>query len=69
MLALTAVAQAAPAYAQARTTIVTPRILTPDTPRFQHLGNDPALCIKVKKKKTAKRTQVAWEEREFCRTE
>jgi hypothetical protein len=67
-LALTAMAQVAPAHAQAaRTTIVvSPRILTPDTPRFQRLGSDQAFCIKVKKK-TSKRTRVAPEEP--CRTE
>lgn len=70
VLALAAVAPAAPAHAQAARTpvVVTPRILTPDTPHFQRLGNDQTFCIKVKKK-TAKRTQVAPDDRDLCRTE
>jgi hypothetical protein len=70
VLALAAAAQLAPAHAQAARTpvVVTPRILTPDTPRFQHLGTDQAFCIKVKKK-TNKRAKAWPEERELCRTE
>jgi hypothetical protein len=67
-VALTALMQASHAHAQARTpAIVMPRILTPDTPRFQ-LESRPAFCIRVKKK-NLKRTQIASAERTPCRTE
>jgi hypothetical protein len=70
ILALAAMADVAPAHAQAaRTTIVvTPRILTPDMPRFQRLSAEQAICIKMKKK-AAKRSQLTPEQRDLCRTE
>lgn len=72
VLALAAVAQVAPAHAQAARTnvVVSPRLLTPDMPHFLRLGGDQTFCVKKTKDTQRKRvTRTTPDNRVFCTTE
>ncbi len=66
-LAGSAFAGAADAATVHPTFVVAPRLLTPDTPRFQHFGTELPRCRKDKRPKKTATTGPGGEGRAACR--